>query len=134
MCGCFVLLLGAVAPRFALSLMALFNNEITRAFNGSWIVPLIGWFLLPYTTLVFVLSPGGRSASVTGFNGSSWPWLRRRPRLVQRRIQQALGNAAVLIHLSCLRPTGEPGCRRDLHGQRSRAAPCAAFDQQAMTA
>ncbi|MGB7980611.1 MAG: hypothetical protein WCF36_07435 [Candidatus Nanopelagicales bacterium] len=55
MCGCFVLLLGAFAPRLALALMALFNDEITRAFDGSWITPLVGWFLLPYTTLAYVL-------------------------------------------------------------------------------
>ena len=55
MCGCFVLMLGAFAPRLALALMALFNDEITKAFDGSWVVPLIGWFLLPYTTLTYVL-------------------------------------------------------------------------------
>ncbi len=55
MCGCFVLLLGAFAPRLALLLMALFNDEITRAFDGSWVIPLVGWFLLPFTTLAYVL-------------------------------------------------------------------------------
>ena len=55
MCGCFVLCLGAFAPRLTLALMALFNDEITKAFDGSWIIPLIGWFLLPYTTLAYVL-------------------------------------------------------------------------------
>jgi hypothetical protein len=55
MCGCFVLALGAFAPRLTLVLMALFNNEITKAFDGSWIVPLVGWFLLPYSTLTYVL-------------------------------------------------------------------------------
>ena len=55
MCGCFVLLLGAFFPRLALALMALFNDEITRAFDGSWILALIGWFVLPYTTLIYVL-------------------------------------------------------------------------------
>ena len=55
MCGCFVLLLGAFAPRLALFLMALFNDEITAAFDGSWVLPLIGWFILPYTTLIYVL-------------------------------------------------------------------------------
>lgn len=55
MCGCFVLLLGAFMPRLALFLMAVFNNEITRAFNGDWVVPFIGWLLLPYTTLTYVL-------------------------------------------------------------------------------
>ena len=60
-------------PGWPCSLMALFNDEITRAFNGSWFVPLIGWFLLPYTTLVYVLvvlvDRGRRRAST----GSSWP-------------------------------------------------------------
>jgi hypothetical protein len=55
MCGCFVLALGAFAPRLALVLMALFNDEITRAFDGSWLLPLVGWFLLPFTTLAYVL-------------------------------------------------------------------------------
>ncbi|HSK55883.1 MAG TPA: hypothetical protein VK908_11550 [Jiangellales bacterium] len=55
MCGCFVLLLGAFAPRLALVLMALFNDEITRAFDGSWVIPFVGWLFLPYTTLAYVL-------------------------------------------------------------------------------
>ncbi len=55
MCGCFVLMIGAFAPRLALVLMALFNDEITRAFDGSWVIPLVGWFLLPFTTLAYVL-------------------------------------------------------------------------------
>ena len=55
MCGCFVLGLGAFAPRLALVLMALFNDWISRAFDGDWVIPLIGWLFLPYTTLVYVL-------------------------------------------------------------------------------
>ena len=67
MCGCFVLMIGAFAPRLALALMALFNDEITRAFDGSWVMPLIGWFLLPYTTLVYVLISWGTVGGVSGF-------------------------------------------------------------------
>lgn len=55
MCGCFVLLLGAFAPRLALALMALFNNEISSAFEGHNLTAFVGWLLLPYTTLAFVL-------------------------------------------------------------------------------
>jgi hypothetical protein len=55
MCGCFVLALGAFAPRLALVLMALFNDEITKSFDDSWIIPLVGWFVLPYSTLTYVL-------------------------------------------------------------------------------
>ena len=67
MCGCFVLMIGAFAPRLALVLMALFNNEITKAFDGSWLVPFIGWLLLPYTTLIYVLVHWWQG-DVTGFN------------------------------------------------------------------
>ncbi len=66
MCGCFVLMLGAFAPRLALFLMAIFNDEITKAFDGSWVIPLIGWFLLPYTTLTYVLLSWWQGG-VTGF-------------------------------------------------------------------
>ena len=55
MCGCFVLLVGAAAPRLALFLMALFNDEISKAFDGNLWLPFIGWLLLPYTTLSYVL-------------------------------------------------------------------------------
>jgi hypothetical protein len=47
--------------------MALFNDEITRAFDGSWLVPLIGWFLLPYSTLAYVLVHWW-AGDVVGFN------------------------------------------------------------------
>jgi hypothetical protein len=67
MCGCFVLLLGAFAPRLALALMAIFNDEITKAFDGSWVIPFIGWLFLPYTTLVYVLVAWWQG-DVTGFN------------------------------------------------------------------
>ncbi len=67
MCGCFVLLLGSVAPRLTLALMALFNDEITKAFDGSWVIPLIGWFLVPYTTLMYVLMSWWTNG-VTGFD------------------------------------------------------------------
>ena len=67
MCGCFVLLLGAFAPRLALFLLALFNNEISKAFDGAWFVAFLGWLLLPYSTLVFVLISWWQGG-VTGFN------------------------------------------------------------------
>lgn len=55
MCGCFVVGLGAFFPRVALVLIWLFSDWIQRAFNGEWILPLIGIILLPYTTLAYVL-------------------------------------------------------------------------------
>ena len=55
MCGCFAVALGAFFPRVALALIWIFGDAVERAFNGDWIVPLIGLLLLPYTTLTYVL-------------------------------------------------------------------------------
>lgn len=56
---CWLLIGWAFAPRLALVLMWLLTDRISSAF-GSILLPLIGFFLLPWTTLIFVLtSPGG---------------------------------------------------------------------------
>jgi hypothetical protein len=68
MCGCFILLLGSVAPRLALFLMAIFNwSAITKPFHGEWIWPVLGFFLIPFTTLVYVLIYNWQG-SVHGFS------------------------------------------------------------------
>ena len=99
MCGCFVLLLGAFAPRLALALMALFNDEITKAFDGSWVIPLIGCFLLPYTTLVYVLISWWTAGGVSGFE---WFFVAlaffARPRLLRRWLQPPERLPALLPH------------------------------------
>lgn len=67
MCGCFVVALGAFFPRLTLFLMWVFNRSIiSNAFDGSWVWPILGFFLLPYTTLVYVLIDWWQG-SVTGF-------------------------------------------------------------------
>ena len=55
MCGCFVVALGAFFPRVATLLLWLFTDYVQRAFQGEWLLPLIGVILLPYTTLVYIL-------------------------------------------------------------------------------
>ena len=55
MCGCFVVALGAFFPRIALVLLWIFGDTVQKAFNGEWILPLLGLLFLPYTTLVFVV-------------------------------------------------------------------------------
>ena len=61
-CACLFALLAASAPRLALVLMWLFTDWIGRAFQGSFIVPLLGFLFLPFTTVIYVLvSPGGLS-------------------------------------------------------------------------
>ena len=50
--GCFILLFALVSPRLALILTWLLSNLLSRAFD-SWIIPLLGFFLLPWTTLAY---------------------------------------------------------------------------------
>ena len=51
--GCVLALLALISPRLVLFLLWLFDDVISRAYDG-WIVPLIGFFVLPWTTLSYV--------------------------------------------------------------------------------
>jgi len=50
--GCLLALLALISPRLVLFLLWLFSNVLSRAFD-SWIIPLLGFFLLPWTTLTY---------------------------------------------------------------------------------
>jgi len=50
--GCLLALLALISPRLVLFLLWLFSDVLSRAFD-SWIVPLLGFFLLPWTTLAY---------------------------------------------------------------------------------
>ncbi|HEU4706083.1 MAG TPA: hypothetical protein VFS64_02730 [Solirubrobacterales bacterium] len=52
--GCLVVLLAFLSPRLALFVIFLFSDLLSRAFD-SWFVPLLGFFLLPWTTLAYAL-------------------------------------------------------------------------------
>jgi hypothetical protein len=52
--GCLLVLIGLFSPRLAIFLLAIFSDDLSRAFD-SWLVPLLGFFLLPWTTLVYTL-------------------------------------------------------------------------------
>jgi hypothetical protein len=61
-CACLFALLAAGAPRLALILMWVFTPLVGRAFEGSFIVPLLGLIFLPLTAVIYVFaSPGGLS-------------------------------------------------------------------------
>jgi hypothetical protein len=61
-CACLFALLASGAPRLALILMWILTPWVGRAFEGSFIVPLLGLLFLPLTTVIYVLvSPGGLS-------------------------------------------------------------------------
>jgi hypothetical protein len=52
--GCLALILALISPRLALFAIWLFSDLLSRAFE-SWIVPLLGFFLLPWTTLAYAV-------------------------------------------------------------------------------
>ena len=68
--GCLVVLFALISPRLALILTWLANDILSRAF-GSWLLPLIGFFILPWTTLTYAwLWNWGEGREVTG-----WEWI-----------------------------------------------------------
>jgi hypothetical protein len=49
---CLVVLIALLSPRLALFFLWLFSDVLSRPFD-SWIVPFLGFFLLPWTTLAY---------------------------------------------------------------------------------
>ena len=47
-----IALFALVSPRLALFLLWIFGDLLSRAFS-SWVIPLLGFFLLPWTTLAY---------------------------------------------------------------------------------
>ncbi|HPU37997.1 MAG TPA: hypothetical protein PLS63_00375 [Microthrixaceae bacterium] len=65
-CGCLIVLASAISPRFGLFLIWLFTDRIPAAFDGNWLFPIIGFFLLPWTTLAWALA-WDPHAGISGF-------------------------------------------------------------------
>jgi hypothetical protein len=51
---CLIALFALIGPRVALVFTAIFSDMISRAID-SWVVALLGFFLLPWTTLAYVV-------------------------------------------------------------------------------
>lgn len=66
--GCFVFLFALISPRLALVFIWIFSDLLSRAFD-AWLVPFIGFFLLPWTTLAYAVM---WSSGVDGVNGFEW--------------------------------------------------------------
>jgi len=64
--GCLVILFALISPRLALFVLWLFSDLLSRAFD-SWFVPLLGFFLLPWTTLAYAAMWGSGPNGVSGF-------------------------------------------------------------------
>lgn len=64
---CLVALLALISPRLALFFILVFSDWISRAFDGGWVLPVLGFFLLPWTTLAFVVMYRIEPFGVHGF-------------------------------------------------------------------
>ena len=63
---CLTALLALISPRLALFGVWIFSNLLSRAFD-SWVLPVLGFFLLPWTTLAYVVMWDVGSNKVSGF-------------------------------------------------------------------
>lgn len=61
-------LLALISPRLALFFLWLFTDLLSTSF-GSWLLPLIGFFLLPWTTLAYA---GMWALGAGGVYGLEW--------------------------------------------------------------
>jgi hypothetical protein len=64
--ACFAALLAIISPRLALFAIFLFSDLLSRAFD-SWVLPLIGFFFLPWATLAYAAMWDVGTHEVTGF-------------------------------------------------------------------
>ena len=63
---CLVAAFALISPRLALIVLWIFSDVLSRAFD-SWVLPLLGFFLLPWTTLAYTVMWVAGSHGVTGF-------------------------------------------------------------------
>jgi hypothetical protein len=63
---CVAAVLAFISPRLAIIIVALFSNILSRAFD-SWFLPLIGFFILPWTTLAYAIMWDVGTHRVYGF-------------------------------------------------------------------
>jgi hypothetical protein len=64
--GCFAALLALISPRLALFFIWIFSDLLGDAFE-SWWLPLLGFFLLPWTTLAYAAMWAAGANEVSGF-------------------------------------------------------------------
>lgn len=64
--GCLVALLALFSPRLALFAIFLFDDLLERAYD-DWLIPFIGFFLLPWTTLAYAVMWAVGTNEVVGF-------------------------------------------------------------------
>lgn len=63
---CLTALLALISPRLALFAVWIFSDLLSRAFD-SWVLPVLGFLLLPWTTLAYVVMWDVGTNRVSGF-------------------------------------------------------------------
>jgi hypothetical protein len=63
---CLAALLALISPRLALFFVWIFSDILGRAFD-SWFVPVLGFFVLPWTTLGYAIMWDVGTHRVSGF-------------------------------------------------------------------
>lgn len=66
---CFVGLLGLFAPRFIIVILWLFTDYMSRAYT-SWLLPTIGFFILPTTTIAYAIAKNSFSTATGGIEAA----------------------------------------------------------------
>jgi hypothetical protein len=66
--ACVGALLALISPRLALFFIFLFSDLLSDAFD-SWLLPLLGFFLLPWTTLAYAVM---WSSGLNEVSGLEW--------------------------------------------------------------
>lgn len=70
--GCLFAVIAAFFPRIGVLLIWLARPAyFGAAFGGSWLLPILGVILLPFTTLLYVLI----WSTSSGLAGLDWVWL-----------------------------------------------------------
>jgi hypothetical protein len=68
--ACLLALLALISPRLVLFLMAVFGDVLSHAYH-NWLIPLIGFFVLPWTTLAYAAfwdwAPGHHVSGIDWF-------------------------------------------------------------------
>jgi hypothetical protein len=63
---CLAVVLALISPRLAIIALWLFSNILSRSFD-SWLLPFLGFFLLPWTTLAYAVMWDVGTHEVAGF-------------------------------------------------------------------
>jgi hypothetical protein len=63
---CLIILFALIGPRVALAYTWIFTTLIERAYDG-WLLPVLGFVFLPWTTLMYAVAYDGTDVSPLGW-------------------------------------------------------------------